>query len=198
MPLIHVFDLGNVLLLYDYGLFVGRIRDCCREQVAIEETVAELYRQSGIGRGAEFEPFYQTVVRSLGLDMPLLEFRLAWSDIFSRHDPMLQVVRQAPRPRFLLSNTDACHVAWIEQRFPEVFPLFDACVLSNQVGAEKPDPAIYRQVERLSGVPPEQHVFIDDMPPFVSAARQLGWRAIQFTGVDDVVRQLALLNAAVP
>ena len=82
MPLIHVFDLGNVLLLYDYGIFVGRIRDCCRKRVGIEETVAELYRQSGIGRGAEFEPFYQAVVRSLGLDMPLPEFRLAWGHEF--------------------------------------------------------------------------------------------------------------------
>jgi putative hydrolase of the HAD superfamily len=198
MPLIHVFDLGNVLLLYDYGIFVGRIRDCCRKRVGIEETVAELYRQSGIGRGAEFEPFYQAVVHSLGLDMPLPEFRLAWSDIFSRNEPMLEVVRQAPRPRYLLSNTDSSHVSWIERRFPEVFPLFDACVLSNQVGAEKPEPAIYRQVERLSGGPPEQHVFIDDMPPFVSAARQLGWRAIQFTDADDVVRQLAALDAVVP
>ena len=198
MPLIHVFDLGNVLLLYDYDIFYRRIKEHCREQEAIRETVAELYQRSGIGRGAQFEPFYQSIVRSLGLDMPLPEFRLAWSDIFSRNEPMLEVVRQAPRPRFLLSNTDAAHVAWIEQRFPEVFPLFDACVLSNQVGAEKPDPAVYRQVERLSGAPPEWHVFVDDMPPFVSGARQLGWRAIQFTDVYDVVRQLALLNAAVP
>jgi FMN phosphatase YigB (HAD superfamily) len=198
MPLIHVFDLGNVLLRYDYGLFLGRIRGRCREQAAIEETIAELYRQSGIGRGAEFELFYQAVVRSLGLDMPLPEFRLAWSDIFSRNEPVLEIVSQTPRPRFLLSNTDACHVAWIEQRFPEVFPVFDACVLSNQVGAEKPDPAIYRQVERLSGAPPDHHLFIDDMPPFVWAARQLGWRAIQFTGVEDLVRELAALRTALP
>jgi putative hydrolase of the HAD superfamily len=194
MALIHVFDLGNVLLLYDHTPFYGKVAPRCRQPEAMREAVREHYRLSGIGRGGDFAGFYEGISRSLGMDMPFGEFRLAWSDIFTANPPMIEVVRQAPRPRFLLSNTDAIHAAWIRERFPEVFPLFDGCVLSNEVGAEKPEEAVYRQVERLSGAPADRHVFIDDVPAFVAAARALGWQAIQFSGVEDCVRRLAELN----
>ncbi len=194
MSRIHVFDLGNVLLLYDYAPFWEKVASRCLHAGDITDVVRENYQRSGIGRGGDFHAFYEGVARALSLDLPLEEFRLAWSDIFTANTPMIEVVRQTPRPRFLLSNTDAVHVAWIGERFPEVFPLFDGCVLSNEVGAEKPDPAIYRQVERLSGAPPARHIFIDDMAPFVTAARALGWDAIQFTDVEDCLRRLDALN----
>jgi len=193
-PHIRVFDLGNVLLFYDYAPFYKKIAGCSRRVGDLSDAVREEYRRSGIGRGGDFETFYEGVSRALSLDMSPEDFRRAWSDIFTANTPMIEIVRQAPRPRFLLSNTDAIHVAWIRERFPEVFPLFDGCVFSNEVGAEKPEEAIYRHVERLSGAPPERHVFIDDTPPFVAAARALGWRAIEFTGVEDCVRQLAAVG----
>jgi len=194
MPLIHVFDLGNVLLFFDYTPFYEKITARCRRTGDIRKAVGEQYQRSRIARGGDFQGFYEGVARAISLDMPLDEFRRAYSDIFAANAPMIEVVRNAPRPRFLLSNTDATHVAWIRERFPEVFPLFDGCALSNEVGAEKPDEAIYRRVEALSGEAPERHVFVDDVPAFVAGARSLGWQAIQFTGVEECVRQLAALR----
>ncbi len=196
MPLIHVFDLGNVLLFFDYARFFEKVAPRCQRADQIEETVSKEYRRSRIACGGDFQTFYEGVTSVLSLDMSVDEFRRAWSDIFTANHPMIEAVRQAPRPRFLLSNTDATHVAWISERFPEVFPLFDGCVLSHEVGAEKPDEAIYRRVEELSGEAPERHVFVDDMPAFVAAARARGWQAIQFTGVEDCVRQLAAMRGA--
>jgi len=198
MPLIHVFDLGNVLLFFDFGIFYQKLAPHCRRADLIEKTVWEHYRSSRIARGGDFEVFYRGIVAALSLDMPLDEFRLAFNDIFTANRPMIELVRQLPRPRFLLSNTNAAHADWWRSRFPEVLPLFDGCVLSHEVGAEKPEEAIYREVERLSAAPPDWHVFTDDVPEFAAAARGFGWHGIPFTEVEDYLCQLAVLGAGEP
>ncbi|MFB3883274.1 MAG: HAD-IA family hydrolase [Armatimonadota bacterium] len=194
-PLIHVFDLGNVLLFFDFGLFYEKLAPRSRRADVIEQVVWEHYHSSRIARGGDFGTFYRGVADALSLDMPLDDFRLAFNDIFAANEPMIEVVRRLPRPRFLLSNTNAAHTDWWRSHFPEVLPLFDGCVLSHEVGAEKPEEAIYRQVERLSGVSPGRHVFTDDVPEFAAAARSFGWHGIHFTGADDYLRQLAALSA---
>jgi len=194
MPVVHVFDLGNVLLFVNGHLFFEKLRPRCRPGVDPELTFDHYYERSRIDRGGDFAALYHDLVRDLGLEMDLAEFTYAWNDIFAPNPPMLEVVRRAPRPRYLLSNTNAPHVEWIRAHYPKIFPLFDHCVFSNEVGARKPQEAIYRCVEALSGEPPERHLFIDDIPAFVAGARAVGWQAIQFTGVEDCVRELGVLN----
>jgi len=55
---------------------------------------------------------------------------------------------------------------------------FDQVVLSFEVGAMKPDPAIYRiALEQLGGVPPERAVFVDDQPQYCDGATPIGLEA---------------------
>ncbi len=193
MPLIHLFDLGNVLLFVNSHIFFDRLRARCRPCANLEARFNELYERSLLDRGGDFDTLYETVVRDLGLKMDLAEFTYIWNDIFEPNPPMLEIVKQTPRPRYLLSNTNAPHVAWIRARYPDIFPLFDHCVFSHEVGARKPDPAIYHHLETITGRPPQEHVFTDDIPDFIIAAQSLGWHAIQFLGVEDYLKQLAVL-----
>jgi FMN phosphatase YigB (HAD superfamily) len=195
MSLIHVFDLGGVLLLFDDARFFERVRPRCRPGVSLKEELAERYDRSGVGVGKDFASFYRGLVAEAGLEMPLAEFTHAFNDIFELNAPMLEVARSAPRPRYLLSNTNEPHVTWIRAQYPDVFPLFDGLVLSNEVGVRKPEETIYRCVEELSGAPPQRHVFVDDVPEYVEGARAAGWEGIHFVGVEDCVRRLAQLNA---
>jgi HAD superfamily hydrolase (TIGR01509 family) len=49
--------------------------------------------------------------------------------------------------------------------------VFDRVVLSFEVRAMKPDPAIYRTtLEQLGGVSPERAVFVDDQPQYCDGA----------------------------
>jgi epoxide hydrolase-like predicted phosphatase len=58
---------------------------------------------------------------------------------------------------------------------------FDVIVISAEVGLVKPDARIYQlALERLQ-VQPYEAIFVDDSPPNVQAARELGMWAIQFT-----------------
>ena len=43
--------------------------------------------------------------------------------------------------------------------------MFDAVVISGEVGMRKPEPEIYRHVLELLGVRPEETVFVDDLQP---------------------------------
>jgi len=195
MPLVHVFDLGNVLVAFDERLVYQRLRQRCRPGARVEAVFDAHLEAAGVDIGGDFDRLHPLLVRDLGLSMTLEELRLAWNDIFSPMPEMLEVVRESPRPRYLLSTTNAPHVVWLRQHFSYVFALFDHCFLTCEIGLRKPDPALFRHVESVTGHPPERHLLIDDMPQNVAGARAAGWQAIRFVGVEDCRQRLAALAA---
>jgi putative hydrolase of the HAD superfamily len=56
--------------------------------------------------------------------------------------------------------------------------LFDATVVSHEVGLRKPDPAIYELALKRLGVDPETVVFVDDMQPNIDAAAAMGMATV--------------------
>lgn len=194
MPFIHVFDLGNVLLFVNEHIFFEQLQPRCRPCADLKSRFNEYYERSRIDRGGDFAALHRNLVRDLNLDMDLAEFTRIWNDIFTLNPPMLEVVKRMPRPRFLLSNTNAPHVAWIREQYPDIFPLFDHCIFSNEVGSRKPEADIYRRVEALSDRKPQEHIFVDDIAAFIAGAQAVGWQAIQFLGVEDFLQKLNALE----
>ena len=158
--------------------------------------VGQHYEQEAVDRGGDYDRRHPLLVSEAGLTMTLEEFRLAWNDMFTLNPPMLELVAESPRPRILLSNTNEPHVTWIREQYPDVFPLFDECVLSHEVGMRKPEVAIYRRVEAITGRRPEEHVFVDDKLRNIEGARAAGWQGIEFREVEDCRRRLAALADA--
>ncbi len=68
--------------------------------------------------------------------------------------------------------------------------LFDAVVISAEVGRMKPDPEIFRLTLRRLGVAPEAAAFVDDLPENVQAARALGLYGIHFRDPTEALKQL--------
>ena len=60
--------------------------------------------------------------------------------------------------------------------------LFDAWVISSEVGLRKPDPAIYELAAERLGLPPERCVFVDDLPGNLKPARALGMATVLHRG----------------
>ena len=193
--IVPVFDLGNVLVFVDEEVFFRRLQERCRSEVEVRSLFGRYYDELRVDRGGDFEALHPVLVAQAGLTMTPAELRLAWNDIFTLNPPMLEVVRDSPRPRVMLSNTNQPHIEWLRQRTPEVFALFDQCVLSHEVGARKPDAAIFRHVESMTGLAPERHLLIDDILGNIEGARAAGWRGIQFRGVEDCRRRLSALVA---
>ena len=62
--------------------------------------------------------------------------------------------------------------------FPE---LFDAVVISGEVGMRKPEPRIFRHAAALLDVEPEHCVFVDDVEANVKAAIECGMTGVHHT-----------------
>jgi epoxide hydrolase-like predicted phosphatase len=68
--------------------------------------------------------------------------------------------------------------------------MFDAIVISGEVGLRKPEPDIYRYAADAVGLTPVECVFVDDMQPNVTGAQAVGMTAIHHTAYDDTLLQL--------
>jgi putative hydrolase of the HAD superfamily len=73
--------------------------------------------------------------------------------------------------------------------------LADVLVYSHEVGAAKPDPAVYRLVCARLGVPPERAVFVDDREQAVAGARAVGMTGVLFGSTAQVVADVEALLA---
>ena len=65
-------------------------------------------------------------------------------------------------------------------RYPRerIDALFDAVVISGEVGLRKPQPEIFARVADLLGVPGERLALVDDAEPNLVGARAVGWHGV--------------------
>lgn len=73
---------------------------------------------------------------------------------------------------------------------PELARLFDLAISSADSGLAKPDLAFYRHAEARLGAHGDKVVFLDDVSINVDGARELGWRAFQFTTTADAMKDV--------
>ena len=71
--------------------------------------------------------------------------------------------------------------------------LFDAVLISGEVGTRKPEPEIYRLAAQRLGVEPEECVFADDLLQNVEGARAAGMEGIVHRSADFTVPKLEAL-----
>jgi putative hydrolase of the HAD superfamily len=77
------------------------------------------------------------------------------------------------------------------------FPaLFDAVVISGEVGMRKPESRIFRHTVGLLGVGPQECVFVDDIAANIAAAEALGMTGIHHDDPAVTARRLAELFPA--
>jgi epoxide hydrolase-like predicted phosphatase len=91
-------------------------------------------------------------------------------------------------PTGLLSNS------WGGSYPHELFPdMFDAVVISAEVGMRKPEPRIFLHAAELLGLTPAECVFIDDIEANITAAEQLGFTGVLHSAADDTAERVAEL-----
>jgi epoxide hydrolase-like predicted phosphatase len=71
--------------------------------------------------------------------------------------------------------------------------MFDAVVISGEVGLRKPEPEIFRLTCDEISLAPDQCVFVDDMALNVQAARELGMAAIEHRSYEATAAELERL-----
>ncbi len=123
-------------------------------------------------------------VASLGL----LERMFAGTRLDEAMLGLLRGLRAVGVPTGLLSNSWG--VRYPRELFPE---LFDAVVISSEVGMRKPEPRIFWHAAQLLGLQPSECIFIDDIDANVVAAEQIGFTGVLHSAPEATSERLAEL-----
>lgn len=198
-----VFDLGKVLVDFDYGIAARRIAARSRATMDIAQFFIEhspvLYRYE-VGL-VTTEQFYEDVRERTGFLGDLREFALFFGDIFTPIPPMVDLhatFRRLGFPTYIFSNTNELAIRHISASFP-FYSNFDGYVLSYKEGAMKPDGKIYDAVERETGCTGADILYIDDRPENIATGVARGWRTIHHESAEKTraaVAELGLVTSA--
>ena len=151
------------------------VRDRFRGDREARELLAGL--ETGALAAAQFEPRFAAL---LDVEPDRLIERLFGA--MEADEAMLDGVRAARRAgarTALLSNSWGDGLAYDPALLQE---LFDASVISSEVGLRKPDPAIYELVAERLGLAAAACVFVDDLPGNLKPARALGMATVLHRG----------------
>ncbi len=202
MGIEHIyFDIGNVLLAFDWGKAAKAIGD--RSAIASDQILNRLSesRIDEYERGLlTTEQFFSDLQAKLRYQGELDELVLAASDIFFPLESNLELARRL-RERYrlgIISNINAAHVQFLEEKY-DFFSLFETRVYSCEVGSRKPESRIFEHALRALGASPPSALFVDDLEQNVSAARGLGWsaiRALPGTDLQGAMQRLGVATAA--
>jgi len=181
-PKIVVFDLGKVLLDFDYSIAAGRI--AARGKILAEEVKRFidhsplLFRyETGL---VTKQQFFDEICAMSGFCGELEEFGGFFSDIFVPIEPMVALqaeLRAGGIPTYIFSNTNDLAVSHIRHRFP-FFSNFDDYILSYEHGAMKPDARLYQVVEQRSHRQGAEILYLDDRAENIAAGAARGWQVI--------------------
>jgi len=186
-------DFGGVLTTNVFDAFAdfcraeGLAPDTVRDRFMTDPAARELLEELEMGRigEVEFEPRFAELLGVEPADR-LIDRLFAG---MVPEEAMLDAVRTARRAGIrtgLLSNS------WGQQRYErETFPeLFDAVVISGEVGIRKPDPEIYALAAERLGREPERVVFVDDLPGNLKPARAIGMATVLHRDAETTLREL--------
>ncbi len=187
-------DLGKVIVPFDFAIGYRALQQYC--PLTVEE-LRERIRQTGLVPRFEtglIEPrdFVRELCDALSIPMDYSEFCEIWSSIFARETLISETfLEQIHRryPLILVSNTNAIHFEMIRREYP-LLRHFDRWILSYEIGAMKPSPAIYEAAIQAAGCQPQDCFFTDDIAAYVDGARERGIDAVQFENAEQLKREL--------
>jgi len=179
-----VFDLGNVLIPFDYKIAIEKLN---KIEDGLGNRFMEFYK-SNYHLHRDFEKglipesvFINTMLEAAENKVDEETFKKYYADIFSVNEEVVSLlpILKKEYKIFLLSNTNSLHQKYGWQKY-EFLKYFDKLILSHKVGSIKPEEKIYREVEKASKLPSAEHFYIDDIQEYVDAAIKIGWDAVQF------------------
>jgi epoxide hydrolase-like predicted phosphatase len=197
-----IIDFGGVLTTSVWDSFAS----FCRDAGLAEDTVKRLFRtdpdaladlrELEMGRIEENE-FERRFAKRLGLadGSDLIDSMFRGMRPEERMVEAVRAARAGGVQTGLLSNS------WSTGHYDRdlLAELFDAVVISAEVGLHKPQPEIFRLAADRLGVEPERCVFVDDLRENIEGAEAVGMTGILHRDPEATVARLEeLLGIAVP
>ncbi|MFA3783984.1 HAD family hydrolase [Melioribacteraceae bacterium 4301-Me] len=197
-PSVIVFDLGNVLIPFDYSIIIKKFNEIDN---GLGDRFLKLYKENyHVHR--DYEKSAITTEEFLTIMMEWTEHKIEkedfckyFSNIFIENKELTAILPSLKKyyKLILLSNTNYIHrkYGWGNYSF---LNYFDKLILSYEVKAIKPEEKIYRTVESYTQLPSSEHLFIDDVLDYVEGAKKCGWDGIQFQNNRQLITELNKRN----
>lgn len=193
-----LFDIGNVLIDLDTPSTIRSFSEL-RKSAAVSDNV-ETY-QSGpfldyeLGLISDSE-FAQAIRDAYDCpDVGDARIFAAWNAMLPKiNRERFNLIRslKGEYHLFVLSNTNHGHIEHVKKIFREASggeefeSFFEHCFYSHDMHLRKPDPEIYRQVIRQTGVNPQEMLFIDDNRHNILQADALLLKTYHLTGEETL------------
>ncbi|MDQ6481953.1 HAD family phosphatase [Dyadobacter sp. LHD-138] len=181
-----VFDLGDVILNIDVPLASSNFGQLSGKE---QHEILTLFKEKELFRlfetGLVDEDGFRNMIREL-LEFPDWSEEIidtAWNSLLLDIPPArIELIKALSKNYrlFLLSNTSSIHIKQVNKILhaasgvEKLDDLFEKVYLSYEMGLMKPNPEIYLQVLRESGLVAEETLFLDDNADNITAASKLG------------------------
>ena len=179
-----IFDIGNVLVKFDYMPFIHRLLGDEETVTHVNDAIWHSGYWDDLDRGEEtdvmlqkmidLEPDYEKEIRltfdSVGECMDCYDYAIPW---------IRELKERGYQVLYLSNYSDYAMKA--NPGVLDFLPLLDGGIFSCRVHLLKPDPEIYRRICVVYQLKPEECLFIDDTEVNVKAAEAFGMNAIRFT-----------------
>jgi FMN phosphatase YigB (HAD superfamily) len=182
MPPAFIFDLGKVLVDFDYSVAARKIAarssqpPACLHSFLSTSPLLVDYESGRLDR----RQFFAGIRDAIGFHGDIEEFGGYFADIFMELPETIALHAELRRNGFktyIFSNTNDLAIEHVRRNFP-FFKNFDGYIFSYEVGGLKPQPEIYAAMEKLAGRCGADLVYLDDRPENIAAGQARGWHAI--------------------
>ncbi len=193
-----IFDFGNVFVKWDAHALYKRFFP---SPEAVDSFLEEIHFNDWNARQDAGRSFSEGVAE-LSTQFPHYEeyikaYDIFWeesiTEVYTETIDLAFELKQAGYELYLLSNFSAEKFPIMQKRF-DFLTLFNDLVISGQHGLIKPDPAIFQLALERIGRKAEECLFIDDSPPNINIAQNLGFETIHFLSPEQLRLELQNKN----
>ena len=199
-----VFDLGNVLVDFDYSMAAKRIKHFSSinikdiPKLIISSEITKNFEEGKISPG----DFFLYIKSLLRLNISYEAFVPIWNEVFflSAKNRAVFSIANILRGKYkiaILSNINTLHFDYLKRNFP-IFDIFHEVFASCDMGIVKPDLKIYNKALEFLGVAPQEVFYTDDREELITKARFLIPNSFVFKGIkklkNDLIESGVILN----
>lgn len=192
-----IFDLGNTLVYFDECYFydgIAKLEKKLRAGSLKRYIIDKKLDRKMISGKLKHKDMFRILKNRFDLKIGYSDFSYIYADIFWENTQMRKFLEKISRIKkyrlYLLSNTDAPHMNFIDNNFPFVRIIRNR-ILSFRIGMYKPQLRIFRYVLNKYRLKPSQTLLIDDIKENVEAAKSLGIKTIHYRKHSKFIKEFS-------